>query len=376
LPDLDWEQEKQIAKIMRTKKVCMVDGFFKKLPCFILLSLSCLACKAPAVLSQNGMSLRVNGNKLEYGANGHFVPVVLRGVNVGDLYHFKKFNISAPNFAYISGTMNANAIRIAIHPNLWLKEKDANFAYLKENVKKALDANLFVLIDFHTIGFPDGYVEPNSDPVLGDAYNSSFKVAREFWNLMSKEFTDGRILFELWNEPISQPDYAESKWPQLKAYWEKLIKIIRANGSDNVIVAGGDYWTHDLRGIKNNLLSDANTAYAWHIYANNANNNAADWEKSLDGLNEARPVLVTEWGYTLEDKDDVTYAPPSQFADKFVANFLTRKGLNSFAWGYDPFYTPSMLNRSSSTPYTDFSEYGKYVVNYLQSCNQVWPLRY
>ncbi|MDR2479073.1 MAG: glycoside hydrolase family 5 protein [Treponema sp.] len=313
--------------------------------------------------------VRVNGNRLEYGAGNQFTEVVLRGVCTGDLYHYKKFRINPPDFSYIAGSMNANAVRIAVHPNLWLNEKDANFAYLKENVAKALAANLFVMIDYHTIGFPDGYVEPLNDKTLGFAYNSSFEAAKQFWELISKEFRDGRILFELWNEPISRPDYRGSRYFQMRPYWEELIKIIRNNGNNNVCVAAGDYWTHDLRGIKNNLISDANTAYAWHIYPDRENSTAR-WEEALDGLYTVRPVLVTEWGFQLDDPGEVDYAPVDQFAAKLAADFFTKKQLHNFAWGYDPFYTPNMLVKSS---YTSFSGYGQFVVNYLRACGQVRP---
>jgi hypothetical protein len=314
-------------------------------------------------------ALRVKGNKIEYGGGGSYTQVVLRGVNVGDLYHFKKYNLPGPDFSYIRNSMNANAVRMAVHPSLWISDKAANLALLKENVQKALTAGLFVIVDYHTIGFPDAYEQP----LPGDdiAYSKDFSVAQDFWNTVSGEIIDGRVLFEIWNEPVSAgsaPKDARS-WAALKPYWEQLTEIIRGNGSGSIIIAGGDYWTHNLKGIKDDLLEDGNTAYAWHIYGNHGGNDPGAWERALDGLNALKPVLVTEWGYS-SDSREPEYAPPDQFADKFVSGFLTGKDLSSFAWGYDPWYTPSMLVNGS---YTKFSDYGKYVVNYLQSQTQAGP---
>jgi aryl-phospho-beta-D-glucosidase BglC (GH1 family) len=306
---------------------------------------------------------------LEYGKDGDFTPVILRGVNVGDLYHFKKFTIEPPDYSYIAGTMNANCIRIAVHPNLWQQERAAVLAYLKQNVRNALNSGLFVIIDYHTIGFPDGYVPPLNDRFV--SYIADFKLAGDFWNTVSREINDGRVLLELWNEPVSNKftgNYA-AMWKALKPYWEKLTQIIRDNRNYSVILAGGDYWAYELRGIKEDLLPDANTAYTWHVYGNHDDNDVLMWEKRLDQLHAVRPVVVTEWGFSGEE-GDAEYAAPSAFADKFVVGFLDTKELHSLAWGYDPFYTPSMLKDS----FSNFSKYGNYVVNYLQSCtDQVRP---
>jgi hypothetical protein len=296
---------------------------------------------------------------------------VLRGVNIGDLYHFRKFGgYRAPDFAYIADTMNANAVRIAVHPGLWKSDETANFAYLKENIGKALAAGLFVIVDYHTIGFPNGYVQPLDDKNI--AYSADFDLAKDFWNTVSKDIKDGRVLFELWNEPVSSGNASlndTAKWAVLKSYWEQLIRIIRNNGCSSVIIAGGDYWTFNLKGIRNNLLSDSNTAYAWHIYGGNSGNNTAVWENALDRLYEVKPVLVTEWGYS-SNPGEFEYAAPETFADKFVNDFLIKKNLSSFAWGYDPWYTPSMLKDGN---YYSLSSYGQYVVDYLKSCNQARP---
>ncbi|AEF83159.1 glycoside hydrolase family 5 protein [Leadbettera azotonutricia] len=311
--------------------------------------------------------LRVNGNQIEYGRGGNFKSVVLRGVNVGDLYHFKRAaNRSAPSFTRIANELNANVVRFAVPPGrLWHEERAQSIAYLKENVQKALDAGLFVIIDYHTVAVPDGGAEDLNNSWIG--YTGDFNTAKDFWDTISREFSDGRILFELWNEP--QNVYKnQASWTALKGYWEQLISIIRNNGRSNVLIASGFYWTLDLRSIKNSLLSDANTAYAWHVYGGH-NGTPEIWENYLDGLYQIRPIVTTEWGYYTNPKSDL-YDTPANFADKLVSQFFKAKNLHNLAWGYDPWYGPNMLLNEN---YNTLSDYGQYVVDYLRSNVQERP---
>ncbi|MDR0720771.1 MAG: glycoside hydrolase family 5 protein, partial [Treponema sp.] len=295
---------------------------------------------------------------------------------VGDLYHFKKAYASKsivfqpPDWSYIADNMNANLVRIATHPNLWRNEKADVLAYLKTNVQNALAAGLFVIIDYHTIGFPDGQEEEEdySDDFI--SYDTDFSLAKDFWDTVSAQFTDGRILFELWNEPVSKKEYKDyaSKWNALKIKWEELIAIIRKNKNNNVVLAGGDDWTHELRGVKSNLIRDANTAYTWHYYANEGDNSKEVWEARLDGLYQHRPVVVTEWGFSSNPEDESYYAEPQAFADTFTQEIRKEKGLHHTAWGYDPFYTPNMLWHPDSFPdYSKLNDYGEYVADFLKS---------
>ena len=74
-------------------------------------------------------------------------------------------------------------------------------------VQPALDAGLFVIIDYHVIG-PDGYYQP-VPPEWGappDLYDSDFELATDFWDTVSTEIQDRRVMFELWNEPVYEED--------------------------------------------------------------------------------------------------------------------------------------------------------------------------
>jgi aryl-phospho-beta-D-glucosidase BglC (GH1 family) len=333
--------------------------------------------------SSTAKYLKVDGNKIKYGnAAQGFQEVVLRGVNVGDPYHLEisgGYANATPNYAEIRSKLGANAVRIAVHPKFWTSNKTNVLNHLKGNVQKALAAGLFVIIDYHTVAHPvDGMVNAHQE----ELYSADFNTALDFWTTIASqaEFSDGRILFELWNEPISA-DYNYSNtpykqnWQTLKAKWEPLINIIRANHKHNIIIAAGDHYTFDLRGIKDNLLSDSNTAYAWHIYTG-LYNDPSIWAARLDELQKIKPVLVTEWGFVEKGASAGDLSPNGI---KLRDEFLKERNLHGFAWAFCAWYTPNMLSGDSYYKNAgDFDEtllngFGQTVVDYLKSQDQVFP---
>ncbi|MDR2429106.1 MAG: glycoside hydrolase family 5 protein [Candidatus Margulisbacteria bacterium] len=291
---------------------------------------------------------------------------------MGDPYHLRSSGgFADPNYTEIKNKLKANAARIAVHPKFWISNKTSVLNSLKENVQAALAAGLFVIIDYHTIAHPvDGSV--NS---YDELYSANFNTAIDFWTTIASqpEFSDGRILFELWNEPFSDNYNANAyaaNWANLKTKWQTLIDIIRApeNNKNNIIIAAGQHWTFDLRGIKNNLLPDNNTAYAWHIYTG-LHNDPSIWTQALDELQNTRPVLVTEWGFEAEN---ARAGSPSAVWTKLREAFLKGKNLHSFAWVFCAWYTPNMLSADdyykNAGSFTEplLNSFGQEVLDYLK----------
>ena len=89
-------------------------------------------------------------------------------------------------------------------------------------------------------------------------------MAQDFWDAVSPGVQDRRVMFELWNEPVyeedelllSDPD--GSKQSLLKPYFEDLISTIRDNGNQSIVFATGNHWAYNLKGIKDDPLSDPN----------------------------------------------------------------------------------------------------------------------
>ncbi len=314
-------------------------------------------------------ALQVSGKDLLFDGK----QVTLRGVAVGDPFLAREGR-PLSDYATIANTWRANVVRISLHPSVWKHmSHERVIARLRSETQAALDAGMFVIIDWHTIGWPAGYYEPiqagwDEDP--RDLYDSKFSLAQNFWGEISKAFAnEPRVIFELWNEPVFNKsdgdDPSGARWQKLKPYFEKLLATIRAHGG-NIVLATGNAWAYNLRGIRNDPLGGVNVAYAWHIYAGHDDNDESAWAASLDDLQKIAPVLVTEWGFQRKTKEEFR-GTPEGFGEKFVRDFLEAKHLHSTAWCWHPDWTPVMLQRDWKTP----TEMGAFVLRYLREHNPI-----
>jgi hypothetical protein len=120
-----------------------------------------------------------------------------------------------------------------------------------------------------------------------------------------------------------------------------------------------------LKGIKDDLLEDPNTAYTWQVYAGHDGNDPSRWALALDGLDEVRPVVVTEWGF--EPKANAHYRGTARtFGNKYRNRFLEGGDLHSTAWCWSPYYGPRMLKRDWSGRTT----WGNFARDYLRAYNE------
>ncbi len=109
----------------------------------------------------------------------------------------------------IAADWNANTVRLSIHPGYWRDDTVGALARLTQHVEWARAAGLYVIIDYHAIGWPDGYVQKYfvaSDTDTTDWYDTRMSLALDFWRAIASTFKDDDILFELWNEPVLADD--------------------------------------------------------------------------------------------------------------------------------------------------------------------------
>ncbi|MBN9247091.1 MAG: cellulase family glycosylhydrolase [Hyphomicrobium sp.] len=306
------------------------------------------------------LKFEVIGNELRFGGR----PIRLMGVGVGDPVYVRGER-PLSDYALLAREWNCSAVRISVHPGHWRQDAERTFALLARDVSAARDAGLFVIIDWHAIGFPGRYAEP-VDPSWGlplDAFASDEPLALDFWRTVSARFGgDTGILFELWNEPVYDGKLWRSTgehWPFLKALWLRLIAEIRLR-SDAIIIAAGGRWAHDLNGVARDLIDDPRVIYAWHCYPNEDRGVASRWPDSLGGLPAVKPVVVTEWGFS-RDGDDAIRGTPEDFGIPFTREILEPLKLHSMAWCFSSGATPRLLAPDGVSP----SEYGAFVKDYL-----------
>src|SRR5262245_40487659 len=96
--------------------------------------------------------LEVKGKDLLFGGK----PVRLRGVALGDPWMGRKDRPTS-DYEFLAKDWKANVIRVGVHPRVWKNElHDKVLDRLSEDVDAALKNGLFVIIDWHVIGWPDG----------------------------------------------------------------------------------------------------------------------------------------------------------------------------------------------------------------------------
>jgi endoglucanase len=315
-----------------------------------------LAALLIAFWPASALALEVSGNL--FVENGQ--SVILRGIAMGDVTDLPADTNPYPE---IATEWRANVVRLSVHPGTWRDKKAEALTTLTKHVMDARAAGLYVIIDYHVIGFPDGYAleyfdvtEPDTKT---DYYETTFSLAMDFWLTVAQHFKDPAILYEIWNEPFSGSEEEEggdlASWKKYRPYWRVLTDAIRSSGNANIVLAAPPLWAFNARGLTQSLLPDAQTAYVWHVYAGQP---PEDWAPTLDNLDREKPVIVTEWGFEPNAKQH--WAGTAESYGKPFAAFLDERGLSSTAWCWNPDYGPS-LRRPDGSP----TAWGAFAKEYL-----------
>ncbi len=195
---------------------------------------------------------------------------------------------------------HANVVRVALNQDFWLSgspQRSATYAARVDSmVQWAEAAGLDVILDLHWSDRGDFAVKPGQQP-MADAHSI------QFWQEVAARYKgDGRVLFELYNEPHDVPpavwlsggkggqaDYAA-------AGMQQLHDAVRGVGAENLIIVGGLNWAFDLSHVADYPVQGHNILYATHPYNNSADRQPARWSGSFGYLTKTAPVIVTEFG--------------------------------------------------------------------------------
>ena len=107
---------------------------------------------------------------------------------------------------------------------------------------------------------------------------------------MSKEYSKyDNVIYEICNEPNGG-----TTWEDIKSYANDVIKVIRKNSPNAIIIVGTPTWSQDVDVVAKSPLKYENILYALHFYADTHRDYLRD--KLQMAINKKLPVIVSEFG--------------------------------------------------------------------------------
>jgi endoglucanase len=275
-------------------------------------------------------------------------PIVLRGVSFGWHSMWPRF-YNEKAVSWLAKDFKCNIVRAAmgieIGEHSYIKETDFSKDKIEAVIKGAIKSDIYVIIDWHS-------------------HNINLKEATAYFDEISKKYGKyPNIIYEVFNEP----DY--ETWPEVKAYSEAVIKVIRANDPDNIILVGCPKWDQDVNlPAADPIKGYNNLMYTMHFYAGTHQKELRD--RTDEAIKSGLPIFVSE-SAGMEATGD---GPLNLQAWQAYIDWMETRKLSWITWSIsDKDETCSMLKKSASSEGNwqdkDLKESGLLVRNYLQKYN-------
>jgi endoglucanase len=317
----------------------------KKLFLIILLSACCFAGKSQPVKTHGQLS--VKGTQLVNAKNN---PISLHGMSFGWHNLWPRFYNKGAVRELVkkwNSTVVRASMGIELNESGYLKSPQQSVKLMKKVIDACIKQDVYVIIDWHD-------------------HNIHTKEAVEFFTMMSKEYGHRpHIIYEIFNEP----DY--ETWPEVKAYSEEVIKAIRANDPDNIILVGSPKWDQDIHlPAADPIKGFDNLMYSMHFYAGTHKKWLRD--RTDEAIAKGLPVFISECAGM-----EATGDGPLDVAEwKAFVDWMDARGLSWVAWSVsDKKETCSILNPSAASngkwKEADVKEWGILTRNYLQGYKAV-----
>jgi endoglucanase len=305
-------------------------------------------------------ALHVMGNKL---VDTTGATVRLLGVNrAGSEYMCSPPTAGGTTFDGSTGpssiaamlTWNMNTVRLPLNEHCWLGINGSLIsgeeyrASVVDYVVRLHQRNLYVVLDLH-------WSAPGSTVITGSSGGNQLVTmafadhAIDFWTSVATTFkNDPMVIFDLFNEPILNANDRFGNAPITPdntawACWrngctvtrgqvagmQQMLNAVRATGAQQVVVAGGIEWSHNLDGWLQFKPDDptGNLMAAFHVYQRPLSDceTEACWNGSLAAVAQNVPVLTGEMG-----EQDCAHG----FIDQYMA-WADARGISYLGWAWN-----------------------------------------
>ena len=221
---------------------------------------------------------------------------------------------------------------------------------LKAIIDKAVsycdELGLYVIIDWHILS--------DSNP------NTYKKQAKAFFKSMAQKYQGHEnVIYEICNEPNGS-----TSWKEIQAYAKSVIKTIRKQDEQAIIIIGTPTWSQDVDTAAASPISGNNLMYAFHFYAST---HKEDFRKKLQtAIDSGLAVFVSEFGICEADGSGSV----NQAEAKRWMKLLDQNKISCVAWNLSNKDEASALIKSSCTKTSDWkrselSDTGKWIYDML-----------
>lgn len=256
----------------------------------------------------------------------------------------------------------ANIVRFPVHPTAWrARGREEYLKLLDTGVALAKEAELYVIIDWHSIG------NLKSDLYQDPMYVTSFHETLDFWKTMAEHFKGNTTVafFELYNEPTTYNNtLGFCSWTEWKQMMEQVIDTIRSNGCKTIPLVAGFNWAYDLTEVATSPIQRNGIGYVSHPYPMKREKPWEEkWTNDWGFVAEKYPVILTEIGFCGPD-DDGAHIPviSDESYGEAITKYSAEKGISYVAWVFDPQWSPMLIKDWNFTP----TRQGKFFKGALQ----------
>ena len=245
---------------------------------------------------EENVQLRIEGPHLK---NKDGEVLQLKGMSLFWSQWQPKF-YSAKTVEILKNDWQCNVLRAAMAVDYegYLTYPDRELKKVETVIDAAIAEGLYVIVDWH-----DHHAEDH------------LEESKKFFAHISKKYGDcPNIIYEIYNEPL------EFSWSEvLKPYHTQIIKAIRKNDSNNIIVCGTPSWSQRIDEALKDPIPEENVAYTLHFYADTHRQELRDLaEKAIAG---GLPIFVTEYGTTDASGDGIVNEEQTKIWWKLLDNY-------------------------------------------------------
>jgi len=201
----------------------------------------------------------------------HGNSVVLRGMSFGWHNFWPRFyNEEAVQWLHRDFSSTVIRAAMGIDPQNGYIEKPAESKALVEAVvDAAIKEGIYVIIDWHS-------------------HHIRQEEALIFFKEMAKKYGSyPNVIYEIFNEP----EY--DSWEDVKKYSVEIIKVIRKEDPDNIILVGTPHWSQDVHLAADDPIEGFdNLMYTLHYYAGTHKQYLRD--RADSALQKGLPLFISE----------------------------------------------------------------------------------